>query len=232
MRGMVSAHPEGRGGIASPPVTAGGRVLDAESAHWLHSLASEGVEYQRACDRLHGLLLRIARSDAYRRGPRYHASGPELDDIAHQAAADALLAITRKLDQFRGESRFTTWAFKFVVFEVSSKLSRHSRTARNVPLDAEDWQALPDRFGIDPHQQAEARDLLTGLRRAVDSVLTDHQRHIFVALMLNGIPLDALVAELGTNRNAVYKTMFDARRKLRARLVADGFLDPGTGRDS
>ena len=68
------------------------------------------------------------------------------------------------------------------------------------------------------------------LHRAVDEVLTDRQREIFVAIVLNGVPLDALVAELGTNRNAIYKMLFDARRKLRAALVANGHLDTETQR--
>jgi RNA polymerase sigma-70 factor (ECF subfamily) len=70
-------------------------------------------------------LLRAARREAARRGPRAQITGPELEDLACQAAGDALLAITRKAGQFRGESRFTTWAYKFVVFEVSAKIGRH-----------------------------------------------------------------------------------------------------------
>ncbi|MGP4020552.1 RNA polymerase sigma factor [Saccharopolyspora sp. 5N708] len=227
-------------GDESRPATPGdaepsGRVataLDPESAAWIRTLTSGGAEYEHACDRLHALLLRVAQGEVRRRGPQLHITGPELDDIAHQAAADALMSITRKIDQFRGESRFTTWAFKFAILEVSSKLGRHFWRTRDAPLDAEDWDRLPDRFGIGPHEAAAARDLLAGLRQAVDEVLTDHQRRIFVAIVLGGVPLDALVAELGTNRNAVYKTMFDARRKLRSRLVAAGYVDHDTARRS
>ncbi|MCI2423191.1 sigma-70 family RNA polymerase sigma factor [Saccharopolyspora sp. K220] len=207
-------------------------TADPASAEWIRSLTSGGAEYEQACDRLHALLLRVALAEVRRRGPRSHIAGPELDDIAHQAAADALMAITRKIGEFRGESRFTTWAFKFAILEVSNKLGRHFWRTRHAALDAEDWDRLPDRFGIGPDEATEARELLTALRQAVDEVLTDHQRRIFVALVLGGVPLDALVAELGTNRNAVYKTMFDARRKLRSRLVAGGYLDHDTARRS
>ncbi len=182
--------------------------------------------------RLHRLLVRIARNEMRRRGRRLGITGPELDDLAHQAAADALLAITAKIGQYRGESLFTTWAYKFVIFEVSAKVGRHFWRRPGVPMDAEDWAGLPDRFGFDPAQQLEWRDLFATLRRAVDGELTERQRAVFVALVVNGVPLDALAAELGSNRNAIYKTMFDARRKLRAALVAHGYLGPDISRQS
>jgi RNA polymerase sigma-70 factor (ECF subfamily) len=146
-------------------------------------------------------------------------------DVAHQAAADAMVAITAKLSQFRGESRFTTWAYKFVIFEVSTKIGRHFWRNRTVAMDAEDWSQLPERFGLDPAHDLEWRDLVESLHRAVDEVLTDRQRQIFVAIVLNAVPLDVLVLELGSNRNAIYKTLFDARRKLRTALVAKGMMD-------
>jgi RNA polymerase sigma-70 factor (ECF subfamily) len=159
-------------------------------------------------------------------------TGQELEDLAYQAAGDALLAITQKTGQFRGESRFTTWAYKFVLFEVSAKIARHFWRHPTSSLDAESWDRLPDRFGFDPAREAEWRDLLAALRRAVDTELTPRQREVFVAIALNGVPLDALVIRLGSNRNALYKMMFDARRKLRAALVANGYLDDGESRRS
>src|SRR5262249_22198837 len=157
-----------------------------------------------------------ATQRARRRRCPLRVTGPELDDLAYQAAADALIAITGKLGQFRGESRFTTWAYKFVIFEVSAKIGRHFWRHAAVPLDAENWDRLPDRFGFDPAREAEWRDLLGALHRAVDEQLTAHQRMVFVAIVLNNVPLDTLVIELGSNRNATYKALFDARRKLRA----------------
>jgi RNA polymerase sigma-70 factor (ECF subfamily) len=174
--------------------------------------------------RLHEMLVRIARGEVARRGPRLRITGPELEDLAHQAAADAVLAVIGKIGQFRGESRFTTWAYKFVIFEVSAKIGRHFWRHPSVPLDAGDWDRLPDRLGFGPAQEAEWRDLLAALRRAVDTELTPRQRQVFVAIVLDDIPLDALVAELASSRNAIYKMLFDARRKLRAALAANGYL--------
>jgi RNA polymerase sigma-70 factor (ECF subfamily) len=205
--------------------------LDAESAEWLRVLAGSGPRREAALARLHEMLVRVARAEVRRRGPRLRITGPELEDVAFQAAADALLAVTGKLGQFRGESRFTTWACKFVIFEVSAKIGRHFWRHPTVPLEAEDWERLPDRFGFDPARQAEWRDLAGAVRRAVDDELTARQRQVFVAIVLNGVPLDALVLELGSSRNAIYKVLFDARCKLRAALVAGGYLsDDTTGR--
>jgi RNA polymerase sigma-70 factor (ECF subfamily) len=199
--------------------------LDRESADWLDALDPGGGEAEEGYARLHELLLRVARAEVRRRGPAVGIDGPELDDLAHQAAADALVAIRQKLPEFRGESRFTTWAYRFVIFEVSTKIGRHFWRRPHTPLDSEDWSTLPDRFGLDPARESEWRDLMTALQLAVDEVLTARQRQVFVAVVLNGISGDALMHELGTTRNAIYKTLYDARRKLRAQLVSAGHLD-------
>jgi RNA polymerase sigma-70 factor (ECF subfamily) len=191
---------------------------------WVRALSADGVERERAAARLHEMLLRVARAEARRRSGQLRISGPELDDLAYQAAADAVLAIIAKIGQFRGESQFTTWAYKFVIFEVSGKLGRHFWRQPQVPMETPDWDRLPDRFGLDPAQESEWRDLVRALRRTVEEELTEHQRRVFTAIVVDGVPLDALAAELGSGRNALYKTMFDARRKLRASLVAKGYL--------
>jgi len=211
-------------GNRTAPQPAAAAGLDPESAEWLRALCDAGPQREAALTRLHELLVRIARGEVARRGPRLRITGPELEDLAYQAAADALLAITGKIGQFRGESRFTTWACKFVIFEVSAKIGRHFWRHPGVPLDAEDWDRLPGRFGFEPAQEAEWRDLLAALRRAVDTELTPRQRAVFVAIVLNDVPLDALVAELASSRNAIYKMLFDARRKLRSALAANGYL--------
>jgi RNA polymerase sigma-70 factor (ECF subfamily) len=222
---MASTGPaESAAHIASVTQAVEGLRLDAESAEWTRTLASSGLVREQALARLHELLLRIARGELRRRGGQHPISGPELDDLAHQAAADALLAITGKLSGFRGESRFTTWAYRFVILEVSTKLGRHFWQKPTVALDTQDWDRLPDRFGMDPAEQAEWQGLVDALHRAVDEDLTQRQRQVFVAIVLQGVPLDALVVQLGSNRNAIYKPLFDARRKLRAALAANGYL--------
>ena len=199
--------------------------MDRESVNWVDALDADGRDTEAAYARLHGLLMRVARREVRRRGPAAGIDGPELDDLAHQAAADALVAIRRKLPEFRGESRFTTWACKFVIFEVSTKIGRHFWRRPHARFDDEDWSRLPDRFGLDPARESEWRDLMSALRLAVDEVLTARQRQVFVAVVLNGISGDVLMHELGTTRNAIYKTLYDARRKLREQLISAGHLD-------
>jgi DNA-directed RNA polymerase specialized sigma24 family protein len=113
----------------------------------------------------------------------------------------------------------TTWAYRFVILEVSSKLGRHYWRNPPGPLDAWQWERLPGRLGIDPHQHAEAAGIPAEVRRVVDDELTAHHRRAFVAIVIDGIALDAVAARLGLQRNAIYKAVFDARRKIRRALV-------------
>lgn len=203
-----------------------GAERDAETTEWVRALGDDGPAREAAVKRLHGMLLGVARAELRRRvADRRQLAGPELDDLAHQATADALVAIMRKVGQFRFESRFTTWAYRFVILEVSNKLGRRYWRAPDVSFDAEDWERLPERFGFDAQHQAEWQELILALRRAIDETLTAHQRRLFVAIVLNDVPLDALVVELGSNRNAIYKALFDARCKLRRALVDGGYME-------
>src|ERR1700722_3929761 len=131
------------------------RELDAESADWLRRLsAGAGGLRQQAERELHARLVRIALAEVNRRSASTPVTGPELTDVAHQAAGDAMLAILAKLADFRGESRFITWAYRFVILEVSSKLGRHYWRNPRGALDAAQWERLPDRLGIDPEEYA------------------------------------------------------------------------------
>jgi RNA polymerase sigma-70 factor, ECF subfamily len=205
--------------------------LDEESSAWLRRLGGEGRDRRAAERDLHAKLVRIALAEVRRRRSSTPVTGRELDDIAHQAADDAMLAILAKLGDFRGESRFTTWAYRFVILEVSSKLGRHYWRNPPVALDAAQWERLPDRLSLDPERHAAAAGILAEVRRVVDEEMTAYQRRVFTAIVVDGIPLDALAAELGVRRNAIYKVIFDARRKVRRALAANGYLDePGMER--
>ena len=184
---------------------------DRESAAWLADLAARAARRRR--ERLRERLLRIARGEVNRRREQLDFGGPELDDIAEQAASDATVAVLGKLDDFRGEARFTTWAAKFAILEVSSKVGRHLWRKGGIHLDPDAWERMPDRFGLGPGREAESHELLAALRVAVEEQLSERQRRVFEAIVLSEVPLDVLVVELGSNRNAIYKTLFDARRK-------------------
>jgi RNA polymerase sigma-70 factor, ECF subfamily len=192
--------------------------LDPESREWLRGLQGSGREHDEAVARLHALLLRAARFECARRRPTLpHLRGNDLDDIANQAADDALVSILARLDKFRGVSRFTTWAYKFALLEAAVKLRRRAWQGREIPLEPETW-SLFSTAGIEPDESAEQSELLDTLQQAIAEVLTPHQRRVLVALALNGVPIDVLAERLNTNRNALYKTLHDARRKLRGHL--------------
>ncbi len=148
-------------------------------------------------------------------------SGPEFDDLAHQAADDALVNVLSRLDDFRGLSRFTTWAYTFVIFEVSAKVARHAWRRQPPGADAFVWEHLPDSVAHRPEGRLDQRAQLEALSQSIGG-LTDRQREVFVAVALNDVPIDVLAVKLGTNRNAVYKNLFDARRRLRASMASAG----------
>jgi RNA polymerase sigma-70 factor, ECF subfamily len=193
-------------------------ALDPESREWLRSLRSSGREHDEAVARLHELLLRAARFECVRRRTTLpHLRGNDLDDIAHQAADDALVSVLAKLDTFRGASRFTTWAYKFGLLEAAVKLRRRAWQGREIPLEPETWSLFAG-AGIEPDESVQQSELLDALQKAIADVLTAHQRRVLVAIALNGVPIDVLAERLTTTRGALYKTLHDARRKLRGHL--------------
>jgi RNA polymerase sigma-70 factor (ECF subfamily) len=137
------------------------------------------------------------------------------------------MAILAKLHTYRGESRFTTWAYKFALLEAAVKVRRRTWRDREVPLDADAWTRIPN-LGAGPASSAESGELMLALRRAIQEALTPHQRLVLVSVTLEGVPIDVLAERLGSTRGAIYKTLHDARRKLRVRLAEQGFdIDSG-----
>jgi RNA polymerase sigma-70 factor (ECF subfamily) len=189
---------------------------------WVESLRAPGPERDLALGRLHELLLRAARFEIGRRRAQLpHLRGDDFDDLAHQAADDALVAVLRKLDDFRGDSRFTTWAYKFALLEAAVKLRRRAWQGRELPLASQGWE----RFvapAQSPHARSESAELMGALREAITEGLTPHQRDVLVAITLNDVPIDVLAERLDSTRGALYKTLHDARRKLRAHLDEKG----------
>jgi RNA polymerase sigma-70 factor (ECF subfamily) len=199
--------------------------LDSESARWVAELRGDGPLHERALARLHSMLHGVARAEAARRrGSLPGDLAGDLDHLCLQAANDAAIAVLRKLDGFRGASRFTTWAYKFAILEVSSRLRRRSWSARRVDLDEVSWGRLADP-AEGPERSIEQRQLVAAVRRMVETTLTDHQRHVFLAVVGEEIPIDVIAERAGSTRGAVYKTLHDARRKLRDAMAASGLLE-------
>ena len=192
--------------------------LDAESRAWWARL--HGAEPARACAiaELHERL----RLEAWfhirlraRRMPAFPSS--DLNDLAVQAANDALLAVVRKLDEFRGESQFWTWARRFAQLEAAVSIRRrlgHDQLAKDPARTLE----VPDP-GCSPQDRAEIRELLWKVNDLIANRLTPHQRTVLIAIAIDGVSAATLAIELGTTPGAIYKTVHDARRKLAAELA-------------
>ena len=201
-----------------------GDRMDAESRTWLERLRSEGRDRDAAIAELRELLLRGARFEVRRRcATLSQFRGGDQEDLAQQSAGDAMVAILSKLDQFRGDSQFTTWAYKFALYEAAANMRKRSWQGRELPIEAEEWPQVPDP-GPAPEGEAEMNDLLAAIREEIETSLTPHQREVLVALALNEVPIDVLAERLGSTRGALYKTLHDARQKLRAALAARGLI--------
>jgi RNA polymerase sigma-70 factor (ECF subfamily) len=194
---------------------------EAEARAWLGALRGTGAERDDAVRRLHELLLRAAHFELRRRRGMLAAGRREtIDDLAMQSADDALAAILSKLDDYRFESRFTTWAYKFAILEAAVRTRRRAWQERELPIDPDAWTSLPART-LDPAEDLERRDQLRAIIDAVRTELSPHQREVLGALVLAEVPIDVLAERLGTTRGALYKTLHDARRKLRTVIGAN-----------
>jgi RNA polymerase sigma-70 factor, ECF subfamily len=203
------------------PSSVDARGRDADSAAWVEALSAAGRSHDDAVHRLHALLLRASRFEVARRRRALGYVRDDLDDLATQAADDALMAIMAKLPTYRGDSRFTTWAYKFAVLEAGVKLRRRVWHEREIPFEEDGWARLPDR-GTTPSRDVETNEMLGAVRDAIAEALTPHQRTVLIAVTLNDVPIDVLAERLATTRGALYKTLHDARKNLRARLAEQG----------
>jgi len=190
---------------------------------WHLDLHAHGARREEAVARLHGLLLRAARFEVFRRsGSLPQLAAAELDELAQDAADDAAVSVLRRLGDFRGESSFRTWAYKFALLEAAVKVRRRAWRDREVTLEPEQWDSLAH-AGPGPDDGAESALLLEAVREGIRTVLTPRQREVLVAVVLEGVPIDVLAERLDSNRNALYKLLHDARRRLRSHVAAAGF---------
>jgi RNA polymerase sigma-70 factor, ECF subfamily len=193
----------------------------APDEDWVAQLTAEGSVREDALRRLHALLLRGARFQVSRMsGMRAAMGAAQVEDIIQLAADEAMVAVLSKLATFEGRSRFTTWAYKFAVLQAAVELRRQAWSHREVPLDVAPPLIEPR---PSPDQYAEGAELAAAVRDAIDHVLTPHQRRIALALIVDEVPIDVLAERMGTNRNALYKTLHDARSRLRTHLAGQGY---------
>ncbi|MEV0334619.1 sigma-70 family RNA polymerase sigma factor [Nocardia sp. NPDC050717] len=217
---MSTVHPA-TSGVARPPA----------DEQWLADLVDSGRAGQQAVGRLREVLLRATRHQVWRlRGLLPGAGAGELEDLAQQCADDAVLSVLGRLSTFEGRSRFTTWVFKFGVHHAGVAVRKQAWRHREILLP-DTGATLADR-APGPEVVVGAAELARAIDAAIDRDLTPHQRRILVALVVDQVPIDVLADRLGSTRNALYKTLHDARKRLRAALIARGHLDAGPDRSA
>lgn len=199
-----------------------GWTAPADDWDWVHALSTPGPEQTRAMRALHQLMLRASAHQVWRMRASLPDSSPgSVDAIVNQAADEAMTTLLTKLDTFEGRSQFSTWAFKFAILQAATDVRRLQWQHREVGLRDLD---LPAAAHESPERHAEGSDLAAALATAMRTVLTPYQRRIAIALLVDGVPIDVLAQRLGTNRGALYKTVHDARTRLRAELTIRGYL--------
>jgi RNA polymerase sigma-70 factor (ECF subfamily) len=204
-------------------------VNERSNEDWLRELEAGGEGQAAALGDLRAYLLRAARYALYRRAGRLaHRAPGDLDQLAEDCAQEALLAILARLRTFRGDSRFTTWAYTFAIHAalVAARREAWKAVALDPILDAPGGAArlaegVP-RDG-DPERMARRSEAWAVVRDVLERELTDRQRRALLALLVDEVPLDELARHWRSNRNAIYKLVHDARRRLRSRLESRGF---------
>ncbi|MFW5690978.1 MAG: sigma-70 family RNA polymerase sigma factor [Chloroflexota bacterium] len=203
-------------------------AIDRTNDQWLEDLRAEGERQQTA---LADLRKRLRRSILYylsqERSDLRDLSTQELERIADDLAQDATLRVLDNIEKFRGEAKFTTWANRIAVRLAISDLRR--ARYRDFSLDnlTADGELMPDSLDTDgtppgPERSVERDDVLARLNVAMEEALTERQFQAIQAVALRGVPMDIVAEQMGTNRNALYKLLHDARRKLRGHLEAQG----------
>jgi len=195
-------------------------LIERSNRRWIADLSEPGPARDAALD---DLRAEIVRGLGYAMAKYHDVADADIEDFAQEA----LLKILNGLPSFRGESRFTTWAHKIAVHVAYTELRR--RRWRDVGLDetlppfADDL--IPQR-AIDPSAETEKlalrQEILDAMRLALAEELTDKQRRAFIAVRIMGMSMEQAARRMNTNRNALYKLLFDARRKLRQSLLARG----------
>lgn len=205
------------------------RVKQRSNPEWLSQLKADGTPEQ--AEAIEDLRLYLLRAVLYffsqNPGDLRSLARPELEQVAQDLAQDALLTILKHVDEFRGESKFTTWAYRFAI-NMSLVEARRQRW-KNLSLDKilenselPDFQ-FEDKDSPDPDRNAQQQEIWETVREVIANDLTDRQRKILTAVVFDDVPVDVVTKEFKMNRNAVYKMVHDARAKLRNRLEDRGF---------
>jgi RNA polymerase sigma-70 factor, ECF subfamily len=206
-------------------------VVTRTNSDWLNDLSISGPLQEAAIADLREFLLRAALYAFSRNlGDFGGLSRNKILHLAEDCAQDALIAVMEHLSDFRGDSQFTTWAYKFSI-NIALMAARRERW-KGVSLDElsdesaetlSEWNSPGKSADVSPEDYAEQQELRDVIHRVITNDLTAKQRQVLSLMVFNEVPMDEVVRHLGTNRNAVYKLLHDARQKLKSSLQAEGF---------
>jgi RNA polymerase sigma-70 factor, ECF subfamily len=198
---------------------------------WLHDLNATGVSQEAAIADLRNILLRTALYFFSRNLSDF--AGLSRDEILQRAedcAQDALIAVMQHLSDFRGDSKFSTWAYKFAI--NNALMAARRERWKGVSLDQlsvysestlSEWVMQDKSEGVAPEQSAMQDEIREIIQDVIEGDLTDKQRQVLLLMVFNEVPMDEVVRHMGANRNAVYKMLHDARRKIKTSLQMRGF---------
>jgi len=196
---------------------------EQETRSWIERLSATGAERDVALVELHVLLSRAARFEVNRRRTRSpQMSRSDGDDLAHQSAEDARIAVLRTLHARKVGSRFRTWTYKFALYEAAVNMRKRAWQEREIPINAESGLLAAEGHQHVAERSDDTADTLAALSEAIDGELSPHQREVVVAIALNGVPIDVLAEWFNTTRGALYETLRDGRQRLRAALHTRG----------
>ncbi len=212
-----------------PAMPPGLETKNRSTAEWIEALTGVGEVQEAALADLRRYLLRAALFTLRRARPQAgHLGAGALGQLAEDCAQEALTAVIQRLNQFRGDSQFTTWAYTFAV-NMALVTIRRERW-RHVPLDGivDGRKSLTSASGDDagspdPQRHALQAEAIAAIRDGIEQHLTLKQQQVVRALVFEQVPLDELARHWDSNRNALYKLLHDARRRLKAHLAARGF---------
>lgn len=195
---------------------------------WVGRLHATGAARDDAIRQLHALMIRASRFQLARMGEGPRLGAARAEELVQSSADEAVVAILARLDTFEGRSRFTTWAYKFAILHTATAVRRELWSHTEV-----DILSVPEPVSQlgDPQDHADGSALADALRRCIQTCLTAHQQRVLIAIAVEGVPIDVVAARLKTTRNNVYKTLHDARHRLRQNLIAQGFLHPPTSEE-
>jgi RNA polymerase sigma-70 factor (ECF subfamily) len=197
---------------------------DRTNEQWVAELAEPGEAQEIALSDLRAIIM---RGLPYALSKWLKPSDPQFESLSEEVAQDTLLRVLDSLHSFEGRSKFTTWVHKIAVRIALTELRR--KRWRDVSLDelTEDSPGEGPRGILAAHEAgpdvvAEQSDMIEHLQRVIDEELTEKQREALIATRIHGMPMEEVARRMGTNRNALYKLLHDARQRMKIRLEEEG----------